>query len=58
VKTFSEFLGLYLSRCVRARGAQTKSLADFSEELERLASTVTPAVVQVQVSSWSARDRG
>ncbi len=45
------FLVLYLAASAPA-GAQTKSLAGFSDELERLAATVAPAVVQVQVSAW------
>src|SRR5579871_4979771 len=33
---------------------KSKTMAEFSGELERLAAAVAPAVVQVQVSSWCA----
>src|SRR5271169_5428086 len=41
-----------LAACGRAADDKTGALAQFSGALERLASTVAPAVVQVQVSSW------
>lgn len=41
-----------LAACVRAADDKTGALGQFSGALERLASTVAPAVVQVQVSSW------
>jgi len=44
---------LCLTACVRAADEKTK-LAEFSGALERLAATVAPAVVQVQVSGWCA----
>jgi S1-C subfamily serine protease len=48
----SFLLLLALAAGVRAADQKTKSLADFSGALERLAATVAPAVVQVQVSAW------
>jgi serine protease Do len=46
---------LCLATCARAGGGEkTNALADFSGALERLAATVAPAVVQVQVSGWCA----
>jgi serine protease Do len=46
---------LCLAACARAgRGEKTNALAEFSGALERLAATVAPAVVQVQVSGWCA----
>jgi len=46
---------LCLTACVRAAGGEkTNTLTAFSGALERLAATVAPAVVQVQVSSWCA----
>jgi serine protease Do len=45
---------LCCAACVRAADEKTGALAQFSGALERLASTVAPAVVQVQVSSWCA----
>ena len=52
------FLILFcLAACLRAAGDQgTNSLAQFSGALERLAATVAPAVVQVQVSAWCGSD--
>lgn len=41
-----------LAACARAADDQTSALAQFSGALERLATTVAPAVVQVRVSSW------
>jgi len=49
---------LCLSACLPAADEKTKALADFSGALERLAATVAPAVVQVQVSAWCASDSG
>src|SRR5579871_3630848 len=43
---------LCFAACVRAADDKTGALAQFSGALERLAATVGPAVVQVQVSSW------
>ena len=40
--------------CAPAADEKTNGLAQFSGALERLAATVAPAVVQVQVSSWCA----
>ena len=46
---------LCLTACVRAAADEkTNALTAFSGALERLAATVAPAVVQVQVSSWCA----
>ncbi len=45
---------LCCAACLRAADDKTGALAQFSGALERLASTVAPAVVQVQVSSWCA----
>ena len=45
---------LCCAACVPAADDKTGALAQFSGALERLASTVAPAVVQVQVSSWCA----
>ena len=46
---------LCLTACVRAAGDErTNALAQFSSGLERLAATVAPAVVQVQVTGWCA----
>jgi len=46
---------LCLTACVQAAGDErSNALAAFSGALERLAATVAPAVVQVQVSSWCA----
>jgi len=46
---------LCLAASVRgAGGEKTNALAEFSGALERLAATVAPAVVQVQVSAWCA----
>ena len=39
-----------------AADQKTNALAEFSGSLERLAATVAPAVVQVQVSAWCASD--
>jgi serine protease Do len=48
-------MALCLATCARAGGGEkTNALADFSGALERLAATVAPAVVQVQVSGWCA----
>ena len=48
-------IALALTVCVAAAGDEkTKALADYSGALERLAATVAPAVVQVQVSAWCA----
>ena len=41
-----------LAACVRAADDKPGALAQFSGALEQMASTVAPAVVQVQVSSW------
>ena len=52
---------LCLTACVgAAEDRKTNTLADFSGALERLAATVAPAVVQVQVSAWcgAASDSG
>jgi serine protease Do len=49
---------LCLAACAPAADEKTKALADFSGALERLAATVGPAVVQVQVSAWCASDSG
>jgi serine protease Do len=49
---------LCLAACAPAADEKTKALADFSGALERLAATVAPAVVQVQVSAWCASDSG
>ena len=46
------FIVFCLAACVRAADDRTGALAQFSGAVERLASTVAPAVVQVQVSSW------
>ncbi len=46
-------IALCLTACLRAADDKTK-LAEFSGALERLAATVAPAVVQVQVSGWCA----
>ena len=46
---------LCLAACARAAADEkTNALAEFSGALERLAATVAPAVVQVQVSAWCA----
>src|SRR5581483_6071358 len=46
---------LFLAAFARAAGDdRTNGLAQFSGALERLAATVAPAVVQVQVSAWCA----
>ena len=47
---------LCLATCIRAADDKSKTLAEFSGELERLAAAVAPAVVQVQVSAWCAPD--
>ena len=48
---------LCLSACAQAAANdKTNALADYSGALERLAATVAPAVVQVQVSAWCAPD--
>ena len=48
---------LFLSVCAQAAANdRANALADFSGALERLAATVGPAVVQVQVSGWCAAD--
>jgi S1-C subfamily serine protease len=39
-----------------AADQKMNALAEFSGSLERLAATVAPAVVQVQVSAWCASD--
>jgi S1-C subfamily serine protease len=49
---------LCLSGCLQAAEEKTNALAGFSGALERLAATVAPAVVQVQVSSWCASGSG
>jgi serine protease Do len=41
-----------------ARDEKPNALAQFSGALERLAATVAPAVVQVQVSGWCGSDSG
>ena len=46
------FLLLTLAAGVWAGDETTNSLSEFSGALERLAATVAPAVVQVQVSAW------
>ena len=43
---------LCLALCARAADEKTNALAAFSGALEKLAATVGPAVVQVQVSAW------
>ena len=48
----SILLLLGLAATVRAADQKPKSLVEFSGALERLAATVAPAVVQVQVSAW------
>jgi serine protease Do len=45
---------LCLAACVRAADEKAGAFAQFSSGLERLAATVAPAVVQVQVSGWCA----
>ena len=45
---------LFLTAGVWAAEDKSKTLAEFSGELERLAAAVAPAVVQVQVSGWCA----
>ena len=46
---------LFLLACVSAAADdKTNGLVQFSGALERLAGTVAPAVVQVQVSAWCA----
>jgi serine protease Do len=45
---------LCLATCIWAGEDKSRSLAEFSGELERLAAAVAPAVVQVQVSAWCA----
>ena len=48
-------IALCLAACVQpAEAEKTSALAEFSGALERLAATVAPAVVQVQVSAWCA----
>ena len=48
---------LCLSACAQAAANdRANALADFSGALERLAATVSPAVVQIQVSAWCAAD--
>jgi S1-C subfamily serine protease len=51
---------LCLAACLEAADERPATLAAFSGGLERLAATVAPAVVQVQVSAWcaSASDHG
>jgi serine protease Do len=49
---------LSLTACLQAADEKAKALTDFSGALERLAATVAPAVVQVQVSAWCASDSG
>jgi serine protease Do len=49
---------LSVAACLQAADDKTKALAEFSGALERLAATVAPAVVQVQVSAWCASDSG
>ena len=49
---------LSLTVGLQAADEKTKALTDFSGALERLAATVAPAVVQVQVSAWCASDSG
>jgi serine protease Do len=43
---------LCLAACAHAADDKTTALAQYSGALERLAATVAPAVVQVQVSAW------
>ncbi|PWT97645.1 MAG: peptidase S1 [Terriglobia bacterium] len=43
-----------VATCIRAAEDKSRSLAEFSGELERLAAAVAPAVVQVRVSAWCA----
>ena len=46
---------LFLTACASAASDdRTNGLTQFSGALERLAATVGPAVVQVQVSAWCA----
>ncbi|HTU03547.1 MAG TPA: trypsin-like peptidase domain-containing protein, partial [Candidatus Sulfotelmatobacter sp.] len=45
-----------LAVCGQAADEKTSGLAQFSGALERLAATVAPAVVQVQVSAWCASE--
>ena len=45
---------LAFAACARAADDKSNALAYFSGALERLAATVSPAVVQVQVSAWCA----
>ena len=45
---------LLCSMCRPAEAEKTSALAEFSGALERLAASVAPAVVQVQVSAWCA----
>lgn len=47
---------LCLAACARAADEKTGALVQFSGALEKLAATVAPAVVQVQVSAWCASD--
>jgi serine protease Do len=47
-------IALCLTACVQAADKKTNALTGFSGALERLAATVAPAVVQVQVSTWCA----
>src|SRR6266542_6444056 len=48
-------ISLFLTACVLAAADdRTNGLTQFSGALERLAGTVGPAVVQVQVSAWCA----
>src|SRR5438309_102998 len=49
---------LSLAVWIAAAGDEkTRALTEFSGALERLAATVAPAVVQVQVSAWCASAR-
>jgi serine protease Do len=49
---------LCLTACIQAADEKTNALAGFSGALERLAATVAPEVVQVQVSGWCASGSG
>ena len=51
-------IALSLAWCAHAADDKTNALAHFSGALERLAATVAPAVVQVQVSAWCASGLG
>ena len=46
---------LFIAACARAADDKANALAYFSGAMERLAATVSPAVVQVQVSAWCAQ---